>query len=91
MLKADLCAQSPDKAQKFADNWGWQSVESDWRRLIERDDIDVIDIASPNNTHAEIALAAAQAGKMVLCEKPLGRTAAEAKHHGRRGRAGRRR
>ena len=63
----------------FADNWGWQSIETDWRKMVERDDIDVIDIASPNNTHAEIAIAAAKAGKMVLCEKPLGRTAEEAK------------
>src|SRR5262245_20246793 len=53
------------------------SIETDWRKLIERPDIDVVDIASPNDTHAEIAIAAAQAGKMVLCEKPLGRTPAE--------------
>src|SRR6202043_2410342 len=55
------------------------SVESDWRALMTRTDIDVIDIASPNDTHAEIATAAARAGKMVLCEKPLGRNAAEAR------------
>ena len=54
-------------------------METDWRALVERKDIDLIDIASPNDTHAEIAIAAAKAGKMVLCEKPLGRTAAEAK------------
>ena len=52
-------------------HWGYESIETDWRKLIERDDIDVIDIASPNNTHAEIAIAAAKAGKMILCEKPL--------------------
>ena len=78
VLKA-VAARNTDKAQKFADNWGWQSVESDWKNLIDRDDIDLIDIASPNDTHAEIAIAAAKAGKMVLCEKPLGRTADEAK------------
>ena len=55
-----------------------ESIETDWRKLVERKDIDLIDIASPNDTHAEIAIAAAKAGKMVLCEKPLGRTAAEA-------------
>jgi myo-inositol 2-dehydrogenase/D-chiro-inositol 1-dehydrogenase len=63
----------------FAENWGYQSIETDWRALVARTDIDVIDIASPNDTHAEIAIAAAKAGKMVLCEKPLGRTAREAK------------
>ena len=77
-LKA-VCARNPVRAQTFADTWGYESVESDWRKLIERKDIDIIDIASPNDTHAEIAIAAAKAGKMVLCEKPLGRTAKEAK------------
>src|SRR4029077_16412141 len=56
----------------------YQSIETDWRAVVERSDIDVIDIASPNDTHAEIAIAAARAGKMVTCEKPLGRNAAEA-------------
>jgi myo-inositol 2-dehydrogenase/D-chiro-inositol 1-dehydrogenase len=74
-----ICARNPARAQAFAQNWGYQSVESDWRKLVERKDIDLIDIASPNDTHAEIAVAAAQSGKMVLCEKPLGRDAAEAK------------
>ncbi len=64
-------ARSEDKIKAFADNWGYESYETDWRKLIERDDIDVIDIATPNNTHCEIATAAAEAGKMVLCEKPL--------------------
>ena len=77
VLKA-VCARNPERVQSFADNWGYESVETDWRKLIERDDIDLIDIASPNDTHAEIAIAAAKAGKMVMCEKPLGRTAAEA-------------
>ncbi len=74
-----VCARNPDRVQAFANNWGYESAETDWRRLIERDDIDLIDIASPNDTHAEIAIAAAQAGKMVMCEKPLGRTAEEAR------------
>ena len=77
-LKA-VCARNPERAQAFAANWGYETVESDWRKLVEREDIDLIDIASPNDTHAEIAIAAAKAGKMVMCEKPLGRTAAEAK------------
>ncbi len=78
VLKA-VCARNPERAQSFAANWGYESVETDWRKLVERKDIDLIDIASPNDTHAEIAIAAAKAGKMVMCEKPLGRNAAEAK------------
>jgi myo-inositol 2-dehydrogenase/D-chiro-inositol 1-dehydrogenase len=78
VLKA-VCARNPDRAQSFAANWGYESVEADWRKLVERKDIDLVDIASPNDTHAEIAIAAAKAGKMVMCEKPLGRNAAEAK------------
>src|ERR1700734_1622073 len=77
VLKA-VCARSAERVKGFAENWGYQSVETDWRAVIERKDIDLIDIASPNDTHAEIAIAAAEAGKMVLCEKPLGRNAAEA-------------
>jgi myo-inositol 2-dehydrogenase/D-chiro-inositol 1-dehydrogenase len=77
VLKA-LCARNAERARSFAQNWGYESVETDWRRLIQRKDIDVIDIASPNDTHAEIAVAAARAGKTVLCEKPLGRNAPEA-------------
>ena len=60
-----------EEARAFADNWGYESIETDWRKLVERKDIDAIDICTPNNTHAEIAIAAAAAGKMVLCEKPL--------------------
>jgi predicted dehydrogenase len=75
-LKA-VCARNVERARSFADNWGYESVETDWRKLVERKDIDLIDIASPNDTHAEIAIAAARAGKMVMCEKPLGRVAAE--------------
>jgi len=72
-----VCARDAAKVSAFAEQWGYASSETDWRKLIERSDIDLIDIASPNDTHAEIAIAAAQAGKMVLCEKPLGRNAAE--------------
>jgi len=77
VLKA-ACARNPERVAGFAANWGYESVESSWQDLVARPDIDLIDIASPNNTHAEIAIAAAKAGKMVLCEKPLGRTAHEA-------------
>ena len=75
-LKA-ICARNEAELKKFADNWGWESTETDWRRLVDRPDIDAIDICSPNNTHCEIALAAAAKGKMVLCEKPLAMNAAE--------------
>jgi predicted dehydrogenase len=77
VLKA-VCARSKEKVSDFAKNWGYESIETDWRKLIERKDIDLIDIGSPNNTHLEIALAAAKAGKMVVCEKPLAMTVAEA-------------
>jgi len=73
------CARDEAKVKAFADQWGWQSYETDWRKLIQRDDIDAIDICTPNNTHAEIAIAAAKAGKMILCEKPLSMDAAEGK------------
>jgi myo-inositol 2-dehydrogenase/D-chiro-inositol 1-dehydrogenase len=72
-----VCARNPAAAEAFAANWGFASYETDWQQLVERADIDLIDIASPNDTHAEIAIAAAAAGKMVMCEKPLGRNAAE--------------
>jgi predicted dehydrogenase len=77
VLKA-VAARNADRVKAFAENWGYESFETDWRKLVERKDIDVIDIASPNDTHQEIAIAAAKTGKMVMCEKPLGRTAAEA-------------
>ncbi|MDX1961778.1 MAG: Gfo/Idh/MocA family oxidoreductase [Pirellulales bacterium] len=70
VLKA-ACARNAEKIQAFADQWGYESIETDWRKLIERKDIDAIDICVPNNLHKEIAIAAARAGKMILCEKPL--------------------
>ncbi len=74
-----VCSRSKDKVQAFADQWGYESDETDWKAVIARDDIDAIDICTPNDMHAEIAIAAAAAGKMILCEKPLARTLAEAK------------
>lgn len=76
-LKA-VCGRDKEKLAAFATRWGYESTETDWRALIDRNDIDLIDVATPNNTHAEIAIAAAQAGKIVLCEKPLGTTLAQA-------------
>jgi predicted dehydrogenase len=72
------CARSAEKAQAFADNWGYERIETDWRKAVESPDVDLVDICTPNDTHPEIAIAAAQAGKMVVCEKPLARTVAEA-------------
>jgi len=75
-----VCARNVAAAEAFAENWGFASFETDWRKLVARGDVDVVDIASPNDTHAEIAIAAAEAGKMVMCEKPLGRNAAESEN-----------
>lgn len=77
VLKA-VCGRDRAQAERFAERWGWQSVETDWRRLIERDDIDAVDIGGPNAMHRDVAVAAAEAGKIVLCEKPLARDLAEA-------------
>jgi predicted dehydrogenase len=77
-LKA-VCGRDKNKIEEFADRWGYESFETEWQALVDRTDIDLIDIASPNDTHAAIAVAAANAGKIVLCEKPLGRDLAEAK------------
>ncbi len=72
-----ICARNAERANSFAAQWGYQSAETDWRALVESPEIELVDIASPNDTHAEIAIAAAKAGKMVMCEKPLGRNPAE--------------
>jgi predicted dehydrogenase len=77
VLKA-ACARDAGKIKAFADKWGYESVETDWRKLIDRKDIDCVDICVPNNLHAEIATAAAKAGKMILCEKPLAMNGPEA-------------
>ncbi|BCW17364.1 oxidoreductase [Arthrobacter sp. NtRootA9] len=73
-----LAGRNPDATTAAAAKLGWSSTETAWRRLIERDDIDLIDICTPGDTHAEIAIAALEAGKHVLCEKPLANTVAEA-------------
>ena len=72
-----VCARDAAKVQTFANTWGYESVETDWRKLVERKDIDAVDICTPNNLHKEIALAAAANGKMILCEKPLAMNVAE--------------
>ena len=78
VLKA-ISGRNEEALKEAAEDMGWESYETDWRKLIERDDIDVIDIVTPNHTHAEIAIAAAEAGKHIITEKPLALTLEEAK------------
>jgi predicted dehydrogenase len=73
-----VAGRNPEALNAAAAKLGWASTETDWRRLIERDDIDLIDICTPGDTHTEIALAALEAGKHVLCEKPLANSVADA-------------
>ena len=75
---AVVCGRDAGRAAAAADRLGWSASETDWRRLVERDDVDLVDICTPGDTHAEIAIAALDAGKHVLCEKPLANTVAEA-------------
>ena len=76
---AVLCGRDKEKATAAAEKLGWRSVETDWRALLTRDDVGLIDVCSPGDTHAEIAIAALDAGKHVLCEKPLANTVDEAR------------
>jgi predicted dehydrogenase len=66
-----LCGRDPQRLAQMAGVWGWAETSTDWREVVARPDVDVVDIALPNVLHAEVALAAARAGKIVLCEKPL--------------------
>lgn len=77
VLKA-ICDVNGPKAQQYAATWGYERAETDWRKLVDAADIDLIDITVPNRFHCEIAVAAAKAGKMVCCEKPLAMNVAEA-------------
>lgn len=72
-----VCGRDAAKLKPFAQRWGYESQETDWRKLVARPDIDLIDIACPNDMHQQIALAAAKAGKMILCEKPLAMNGAQ--------------
>jgi predicted dehydrogenase len=77
VLKA-ICDSNEQKARAFAERWGFESVETDYKKLLAREDIDLVDICLPNDLHAEVAIAAAKAGKMIICEKPLARNGKEA-------------
>src|SRR4051812_41838667 len=73
-----LCGRSADKVEGAAAKLGWESTETDWKQLLRREDVALIDVCTPGDSHAEIAVAALEAGKHVLCEKPLANTVAEA-------------
>src|SRR5687768_17894472 len=73
-----LAGRDAVRVADAAERLGWSSVETDWRRVLERNDVDLVDVCTPGDTHAEIAIAALEAGKHVLCEKPLANTVAEA-------------
>jgi predicted dehydrogenase len=75
---AAICGRDEAGVREAADSLGWPSYETDYRRLIERDDVGLVDVVTPGNTHREIVLAALEAGKHVICEKPLANTLAEA-------------
>ncbi len=72
-----ICGLEEKEAKAFADRWGFESYTTDWHKVIEDDDIDIVDICVPNNFHAEIAIAAAKAGKAICCEKPLALSGAQ--------------
>ncbi|MFJ6695084.1 Gfo/Idh/MocA family protein [Streptomyces sp. NPDC091272] len=75
---AAVCGRDRAAVQAMADRHGWAAAETDWRALIARDDVHIVDICTPGDSHAEIAIAALEAGKHVLCEKPLANTVEEA-------------
>jgi predicted dehydrogenase len=73
-----LCGRTKDKVQAAARQYGWDDAETDWETVVRRKDIDIVDVSTPGDLHAPIAIAAARAGKVVFCEKPLANTVAEA-------------
>jgi predicted dehydrogenase len=73
-----ICGRDAAKLAQAAQRFGWSSTETDWRRLVERSDVELVDVCTPGSSHAEIAIAALRAGKHVLCEKPLANSLAEA-------------
>ena len=67
-----------EQLKKFQKAWGYEEIETDWRKLIARPDIDIVDVVAPNFLHKDMVIAAAQAGKMIICEKPFAMNAEEA-------------
>jgi predicted dehydrogenase len=76
--RAVVVGRNAEAVQHAAEHWGWAESATDWREVIARDDIDIVDIVTPGDSHAEIAIAALDAGKHVLCEKPLANSVEEA-------------
>lgn len=74
-----ICGRNEENVRKAAQKYGWEEYDTSWERVVERKDIDLVDVSVPGNMHAPVAIAAANAGKMVLCEKPLANTLAEAR------------
>ena len=77
VLKA-ICGRNEEGVKEAAERYGWEGYETSWEKLVKRDDIDLVDINTPNNSHAEIAIAAAENGKHILLEKPMAMNAQEA-------------
>jgi len=75
---AVIVGRDPERTEAARQQYGWQAASTDWRAVVADPDIDVVDVVSPGSSHVEIAIAALQAGKHVLCEKPLANTVAEA-------------
>ena len=74
-----VCGRDRKKVARAAAQLGWEEWATDWREVVAREDVQVVDVVTPGDSHAEIAIAAAKAGKAVLCEKPLANTVKEAK------------
>jgi predicted dehydrogenase len=73
-----ICGRSLEKTEAAARAFGWEEAATDWRKAVSRPDIHIVDISTPNDSHAEIAIAAARAGKAVICEKPLANSVRDA-------------
>jgi predicted dehydrogenase len=73
------CGRNKKELRTFAERWGWEEIETDWRKVIDRDDVDIVDISVPTHLHYDIAIAAAKAGKHIFCEKPFATTVDEAR------------
>ncbi|MBI3008283.1 MAG: Gfo/Idh/MocA family oxidoreductase [Candidatus Omnitrophica bacterium] len=74
-----ICGRDEQGVRQVQENWGWEGYETSWEKVVQRDDVDLIDITTPNNSHKEMAIAAAENGKDIFCEKPLAMNVAEAK------------
>jgi len=73
------CGRHQDSLKEFADRWGWEHTEEDWKKMVHRDDVDIVDISAPQYLHYEIAMEAIKAGKHIFCEKPLAMDLKQAK------------